>query len=281
VILCGHVNLLPLAAMMKRLTHSRLWLTMHGVEVWSPPSGLRRRCIPSIDLATAVSRYSRHQFLTWAPVLPSSVRVLPNTIDLDRFSPGEKPEYLVSRYGIRDRTVLLMVGRLSESERQKGHDRIIGILPALVEAMPKLLFMIIGAGSDLSRLRGMVEAAGVEEHVVFTGKIPDEEIVDHYRLAKAFVMPSTQEGFGIAFLEAAACGVPVLGGRTDGSWDALAEGEIGIAIDPDNPSELMDGVCRALSQSQRVPPQVRRFSSAHFETLVHGLLTRRLLSCQN
>ncbi len=87
---------------------------------------------------------------------------------------------------------------------------------------------------------------------MFAGRIPANELVDHYRLADVFVMPSTGEGFGIVFLEAAASGVPVIGGRTGGSWDALREGVLGDAVDPEDLDELAHAICAALSRSRPV-----------------------------
>ena len=91
---------------------------------------------------------------------------------------------------------------------------------------------------------------GVAENVQFTGLVPAEELPDYFRLADVFVMPSTGEGFGIVFLEAMASGVRVIGGNRDGSVDALADGELGGAVDPDNEQELISAICAALSTSK-------------------------------
>jgi phosphatidyl-myo-inositol dimannoside synthase len=278
VILCGHINLLPVAAIVKRWTRARLWFVMHGLEVWSRPVGMRYSSVRHIDVATAVSRHTRELFLSWAPVDQGNVRVLPNTIDPIKFSPGEKPAYLLDRYALHQRTVLLSVGRIAASERQKGHDRVIRLLPRLAEQIPDITFIIVGDGEDRPYLSGIAEVNGCASRVVYAGKIPDAEIVDHYRLADAFAMPSTQEGFGITFLEAAACGVPVVGGNTDGSWDALAEGRIGQCVDPDVPDQLCDGILRALQQEKRVPQELSRFSFANYSSHIDAILSHHLLA---
>jgi len=87
----------------------------------------------------------------------------------------------------------------------------------------------------------------VEEFVKFVGRVAESEIIDHYNVADAFAMPSTGEGFGFVFLEAAACGLPVLGGGVDGSADALLDGELGIMINPDNEEDLCEGLVRLLN----------------------------------
>ena len=79
---------------------------------------------------------------------------------------------------------------------------------------------------------------GLSDRVVFAGFIPEAEKADHYRLADAYVMPGRGEGFGFVFLEAMACGIPVVGSRLDGSREALRQGDLGILVDPDRPDDI-------------------------------------------
>src|SRR5262249_38877932 len=98
------------------------------------------------------------------------------------------------------------------------------------------------------------------------------ELAEHYRLADVFIMPSVKEGFGIVFLEAAACGVPVIGGNEDGSWDALREGRLGRAIDPDNEQDLVGAVLAALRPDKtRDLTQVDAFRRQRFAAHVAEL----------
>lgn len=76
------------------------------------------------------------------------------------------------------------------------------------------------------------------ERVIFAGRIAEKEKAEHYRLADVYVMPSSGEGFGIVYLEALACGIPVIGSKIDGSRDALREGQLGLLVNPTGPAEL-------------------------------------------
>ena len=91
------------------------------------------------------------------------------------------------------------------------------------------------SGSDHGRLEAKAAALHVLDRVVFSGFVPEEQKADYYRLADAYVMPSRGEGFGIAFLEALACGLPVLGSKLDGGREALLDGALGLLVDPANP----------------------------------------------
>ena len=179
------------------------------------------------------------------------------------------------------RRVILTVGRLSASERYKGHDRIIAALPGIIACVPDAAYLIVGSGDDQPRLQRLAREAGVGDRVVFAGHVPDPELPDYFGLADVFAMPSTGEGFGIAFIEAAASGVPVIGGNCDGSVDALADGRIGRLVDPHAPAEIEGAVIDALLGRHPVPAdseEMRRFAfarfAAHVDALVGALVPR-------
>src|SRR5439155_2564410 len=100
--------------------------------------------------------------------------------------------------------------------------------------IPNVVYVVCGEGPDRSRLERKAVGLGVRDRVVFTGFIPEALKADYYRLADAYVMPSRGEGFGIVFLEAMACGIPVMGSRLDGSREALLDGELGVLVNPDD-----------------------------------------------
>jgi phosphatidylinositol alpha-1,6-mannosyltransferase len=230
LLFCGHINVAALGAAAAKLLRCPWWLQVHGVDAWDPPRDrFTRDAVAKADLVTAVSRHTRRRFLAWADVEPHRVRVLPNTVD-PRFTPGAKPAHLLQRYGLVGKRVLLTVGRLSAKERYKGYDRVIAALPALRPRFRELAYVVVGDGDDRPRLEALALELGVADIVRFVGRVPDAELVEHYRMADLFVMPSTKEGFGIVFLEAMACGVPAIGGDADGSVDPLSAMGIGRAV---------------------------------------------------
>ena len=107
-------------------------------------------------------------------------------------------------------------------------------LPRILADHPETIYLIVGDGDDRPRLEALSAEIGVADKVRFVGSARAEELPDYFRLADVFVMPSTGEGFGIAFLEAMASGIPVIGGNQDGSLDPLGDGTLGIAVDPEN-----------------------------------------------
>jgi phosphatidylinositol alpha-1,6-mannosyltransferase len=274
-VFCGHLHMAPLGAAVARMLGVPLWLQLHGVEAWDGLACTQRWAARHAALITAVSRYTRRRFLRCADIDPSRVRVLPNTVDAS-FAPGPKPDYLLDRHRLRGRKVLLTVARLADDERRKGQDKVIEALPAMIATCPGLVYIVAGAGEDRARLEALARRSGVAHNVLFIGMVAPEELADHYRLADVFVMPSLQEGFGIVFLEAAACGIRPIGGNRDGSVDALADGAVGIAIDPANSAELVRAVADVLAGHGPDPAQVRRFTFESFAGLVCDLVSTHL-----
>ena len=122
-----------------------------------------------------------------------------------------------------------------------------------------------GDGDDRPRLEAKAERLGVNDRVVFAGYVPEEEKEDHYRLADAFVMPGRGEGFGIVYLEAMACGVPVVASSADASREAVRNGQLGSVVDPDDPDDLLRGIHEALDTGREVPEGLAYFSYENFE----------------
>jgi phosphatidylinositol alpha-1,6-mannosyltransferase len=275
VVFCGHLYMAPLAAGIAKLLGARLWVQVHGIEAWKELSDLHRRSAQGADLVTSVSRYTRRRLLEWTDIDPVRVKVLPNTFD-QRFGPGPKPNYLLDRHCLGGKKILMTVSRLDPTERYKGQDRVIRILPQLLRTHPELAYLIVGDGGDRSRLEALVAEFGVEDRVRFAGLVPTDELPDYFRLADVYVMPSTGEGFGIVFLEAMASGTDVVGGNSDGSLDALGDGALGRAIDPEDPEELASAIRASLDRPAGDAARVKRFKCDLFAQHVDALLCSTL-----
>jgi glycosyltransferase involved in cell wall biosynthesis len=230
-----------------------------------------RTAIERAQLVTAVSRDTRKRLLKWADIDPALVRVLPNTIS-DSWSKRSKPRYLQTHYGLDGKWVILTVSRAVAAEAYKGHDRIIGALPEIIRHHDTA-YLVVGGGNDLPRLQALAAATGVTDRVHFVGHVTAAELPDYFAVADVFAMPSTGEGFGIAFVEAAASGLPVIAGNRDGSVDALADGRIGRLIDPNERSQLVAAIIDALEgRVHSDPSQVKRFAFANFSRHVNDLV---------
>jgi phosphatidylinositol alpha-1,6-mannosyltransferase len=272
LVFCGHVLMAPLGAVLAKLLGVPLWVQVHGIEGWQRLSSVHRWAMESADIVTSVSRYTRQRLLQWVRLDPTCVKVLPNTVD-PCFQPGPKLARLLERYGTSGKKVLLTVSRLASSDNYKGHDRVIHALPHVLAQYPDAVYLVVGDGDDRARLEAIAAQTGVRDRVHFAGRVGADDLPEHYRLADVFVMPSTGEGFGIAFLEAMASGVPVIGGSKDGSVDPLADGELGAAIDPNDEGQLVAAICTALRSPSDMRNRAARFDAQNFKRYLKTLLS--------
>lgn len=276
VVFCGHIYMISLAWIVARLAKARLWLQAHGAEVTVTVANgaARRRPTEASDLVTVVSRATRDELLVWADLPPDRVRVLCDTVR-DMFVPGPPSAELRTRWRLGAGPVLLTVGRLASAERYKGHEQVFAALPALRRKFPTLVYVVAGDGDDRAYLEARAAAlVGDPEAVRFVGFVAEEELPDLYRTADLFVMPSTREGFGIVYLEAAACGVRVLGGLGGGSGDAIPSEAIGERVDPDDGAALVAAVERLLAKGRVDAEAVAPYRHGQFAVAASRLLSR-------
>jgi glycosyltransferase involved in cell wall biosynthesis len=283
--LATHVHFLPALRVLRGLTGVRCGTVLHGIEAWQLSGWPRLSALRQADEIMAVSEFTRQYVIHHFGVDAGHVRVLPNTFDENRFTPGPKPVHLLARHGImRQQPVLLTVSRLLLSERYKGHSQVLAALPHLLTQFPGLRYVIVGVGDGLPPLAEMVRALGLDDVVIFAGHVPGSELADYYRLCDVFVMPSAKEGFGIVFLEAMGCGKPVVAGNLDGSVDALDHGRLGSLVDPSDPGAIGNAISALLSRRSDHPlwldpaalsrETVRTFGAERVQKLLASLLKR-------
>ena len=250
LVVCGHLNLL-------RAAFDRPLLVVHGVEAWKR----RRAPVEKCRAVVSVSELTRDRFIAWSGY-EGPAYVLPNAIPLDQYGIRAKRDDLVARYGLEGKRVILTVGRLDAFERSKGFDQVIEVLPRLPA---NVVYMIAGGGADASRLQKNAHDLGVASRVILTGLFAEEEKPDLFNLADVYAMPSSGEGFGFVFLEAMACGVPVIASKADGGREALLGGKLGLLVEPTNPAELHAAIVETLARGERrIPDGLENFAFARF-----------------
>ncbi len=243
-VICGHVNLLPVCFLLKKLFGTNYILVAHGIEVWNL-TGIAKRLVKGASVIWSVSNFTRQKILEQVGNVP--IELLPNMVDGGHFQPQPKSLPLMKRYGVENSKVLLTVGRVMSKEGYKGHDQILEALPAVLRIWPRLKYIVVGTGDYLPQLKAKAAVLRVQEHVIFAGYVSDEELPDFYNLCDVYVMPSKGEGFGIVFLEALACGKPVIAGNQDGARDALLDGKLGLLVSPNLVAEIAEAILKLLA----------------------------------
>jgi phosphatidylinositol alpha-1,6-mannosyltransferase len=172
------------------------------------------------------------------------VRIVPLGSDPDRFRPGIDTANVRERYGLDDRRWLMTVARLTP---HKGIDTALQVLANLRDIYPDLAYAVIGSGDQLLELQEMATRLGVSDRVLFLTNVPDSDLPGLYNCAEIYLGLSRQltrnvEGFGISLVEAGACGVPVIAGRSGGIPDAVRDGETGLLVDSDRLGDVSNAV---------------------------------------
>ncbi len=240
-VFCGHINLAAMVSQLCRLLKIPYTVLTYGKEVWYELPNREKKALIAADRVWTISRYSRDLASKANQVPAAQFDMLPCVVDGSLFTPGSDPKTLIERYQLQNARVLTTVARLWPGDIYKGVDVTIRALPKILAAFPDVKYVVIGRGDDQPRLAQLAVDLGVADQVVFAGFVPNEELIDHYRMANVYVMPS-KEGFGIVYLEAMACEVPVIAGDDDGSADPLQDGRVGWQV-PYRDSEAVATAC--------------------------------------
>ena len=191
------------------------------------------------------SHFTKDEFLSFG-IPEEKFEVITPGVDTLRFHPDQKPTDLIEKYKLHGKFVLLTVARLDE---RKGHDHVIEAIANLKPCFPNLAYLIVGKGREEQRLHNLANSLGISQEIIFCGYINDTDLPRYYNLCDIFILLNRQsiketrlkgdyEGFGIVFLEAAACSKPVIAGNYGGIQDAVEDSKSGFIIDGTNPAEI-------------------------------------------
>lgn len=231
-----------LAIALASITPWRIIIYTHGEEVvqrtYNRLGRLRGPALRAADRVITVSSFTRDRLIDDFDVAPERIALVSPGVDLERFTPGEKGE-----------PYILGVGRLIE---RKGFDRLIEAFAGIAADFPDYRLKIVGEGPEGDRLRTLAARLDIAGRLDLPGAVDDATLTELYRRCALFAMPNRTladgdtEGFGLIFLEANACGKPVIGGRAGGAVDAIVDGESGLLVDGDNSDAIASALRRLL-----------------------------------
>ena len=228
-------------------------VTLRGTEPrHSADAALRWRVVDALRRANrvfAVSGSLRELALALGASADRTA-VVGNGVDLQRFVPLPRADAR-RRLGLADDAqVLISVGALVE---RKGFHRVIELLPALLRQHARLHYLVVGGPSpegDIGpRLRAQVATLGLQERVHFLGPVEPQELHVPLSAADAFVLATSNEGWANVFLEAMACGLPVVTTRVGGNAEVVKDDALGIVVPPGDPEPLRAAIEEALDRT--------------------------------
>lgn len=249
----------PLAILshgLRRAGATRIVALTHGHEVWWaklwPFSWAIRHIGNGTDHLTYLGNFTQGEISrALSPrAVQSMVKIAPG-IDTEHFSPQMSSASLRSELGLAEKKVIISVGRLVH---RKGQDTLIEAMPEIVSNVPDAHLVFIGEGPYKDYLVKRADELNVSQAITFIGRIQYAELPRYICIGDIFAMPSRSrlaglevEGLGIVYLEASACGLAVIGGRSGGAPDAVLDGETGLVVDGTYPGEVATAVNTLLS----------------------------------
>ena len=282
IVILSHVNLLTVGYFIKLFSpKTKVILIAHGIEVWSSFPGWKKRMLQRCDQVIPVSDFTKKKMMEMYQLPEQKFTILNNC--LDPFLPPpkqtKKDNSLLARYGMdAGDMVLLTLTRLASKEKYKGYDQVIQAVYELRHTHPAIKYLLVGKydAIEKARLDTVIKRLGLQNQVVFSGFIADEELATHYAMADVYIMPSQKEGFGIVFIEAMFYGKPVIAGNKDGSADALKNGNLGLLVDPDNQQQITHALVEVLSNTEKYIPNhqevMQNFSFEVYKEKLKGIL---------
>ena len=227
----------------------------HGHEIaWARLPALRqvlRRVGRDVDALTCLGDYTGSRL---ASVMAAPFTRLPPGVDTTVFRPG-LGEQVRTELGLAGRPVVVCVSRLVP---RKGQDVLVRALPLVQQRVPDAALLLVGGGPQATTLRQLAASLGVAYDVVMTGSVPWQDLPAYHGAGDVFAMPCRSrfgglevEGLGIVFLEASACGKPVVVGRSGGAPDAVRDGDTGHLVDGTSVADVADRTASLLEDPAR------------------------------
>jgi glycosyltransferase involved in cell wall biosynthesis len=226
-------------------------------------SKIEEESAKNATLITTVSKYSSEKMLQFYGVDKTKIRVVPNGVDTERFKPSGGCETIKHQIGIDDKLCVLFVGRLIP---RKGLPFLIEAAKHIVKEFSQTMFVVVGDGPLKNNLRAHLEKMNLTGNFVFLGDVNEKVLPALYNCADVFVLPSIQEGQGIALLEAQATAKPVVAFNVGGVREAVLDKETGFLMKPDS-RLLAEAVMKLLashSLREKMGSSGREFVSGKF-----------------
>ncbi len=248
LLIINHRQLAIIGWLCKFLYNTKYITNVYGLEIWSGMNWIEKFALFRSDALIGDCNFIINYVHKHFDYPQERMHLLYDAVDTNRFKPKEKNSALYNRYKIpADKFLIGTIGRLV---RNKGHEIMIQTLKDLPDTAA---YVIVGGGKQMEVLKELAQKEGVSQRVIFTGRVPEDELVDFYNLMDVVVLLSTfdkneGEGLPLGLIEASACGRPIICGNEDGSQDAISiEFKNGFLINPRSKNELKEAVLKLMN----------------------------------
>lgn len=282
MVIVNHVNLAPLAYFINKVYKTKYFVNVYGLEIWSGLSWFKTHSLKHSDKIIGDCKFILNYIKENLKIDEAKLNLLYDPVDTDKFIPKDKNKDLIRKYNIpENKFVLLTVGRL---DRFKGHSLVIEALKYLPD---DIIYLIVGGGKLEEELRLNVSNLKLQSRVIFTGRVPENELVDFYNLCDVFILISKfdkneGEGLPLTPIEASSCSKPIIVGDEDGSRESAVDGYNGFIISPNNVQILVQKILYLYKNRDILKEMgtnarkfvVENFSYEKFRQTLHEVITK-------
>lgn len=247
-VICGHLYFSPIALFAHRLLWVRYSLSLYGIEAIKIDRPIYRQAVCCADRIIVISEYTKQLVTRQFQLEPEKFFMLISSVDEERCYLLPERESLKSKYGLVGAPVVLTLSRLSSGE-EKGQHRVLAAMPEVLKKYPNAKYIVAGPGNDERMDQVLSEHPGLEHSFIRMGPVSELQKLELYNLCDVFILPSKNEGFGIVFIEALACGAQVIASDAYGCREGLRGGELGGLVDPDDSLSISREILNALHRA--------------------------------
>ena len=210
---------------------------------------LMSKIINDVNYLGYLGNFTKSEIIKISKDPTKLVQIAPG-IDTNHFMPRTASAKLIAKYRLEDRRIIVCVARLVH---RKGQDQLIQAMPKILESHPDAILLLVGVGPIKQMLENAARQLRITHKIVFAGRISHDELPDYLAMSEIFAMPVRSrfsglevEGLGIVYLEASACGKPVVVGNSGGAADAVIDGVTGLLVDSSKVDEISNAICKLL-----------------------------------
>ncbi len=247
-VICGHLYFSPIPLFANILLGVRYSLSFYGIEAININRSIYRKAVLCADQIIVISEYTKELVARQFQLQSEKFFMLISSVDEQHCYLLPERKSLKSKYGLEDVPVVLTLSRLSSGE-EKGQHRVLAAMPEILKQYPNAKYVVAGPGND-ERIDKVLSAyPGLEHSLVRIGAVTEKQKIELYNLCDVFILPSKNEGFGIVFIEALACGARVIASDAYGCREALRDGILGGLVDPDDSSSISREILSVLGRA--------------------------------
>lgn len=247
-IVCAHLNFSPIAVWANRLGRIPYSVSLYGIEAINISKPIHRIAVGMAKKVIVISQYTKALVARQFAFGDDKYFMLSSSVNESENLLIEDVGALKEKYGFGDAAVVLTLSRLSTGE-EKGQHRVLKAFAEVLKEFPTAIYVMAGPGTD-RRVEEILEGEPeLAASVVRLGAVTDAQRGELYNLCDVFVLPSKNEGFGIVFIEALACGAPVIASDGFGCREGLLNGQLGSVVDPDDVPQLASEISGVLRRA--------------------------------